>query len=129
MSLTDRSARRGTGTVRSAAADIDARWSPIRGDRAGEQQRHGARQEPVLDRVDPRVEARLVVVGQDRHRLLGDDRAAVERGVDEVDGGAGHPRAVGERIADGVGARERGQQRGMGVDDPPAERGERPRVR
>ena len=87
---------------------------------AARRRRHGPPpgQEPVLDRLDPLVERRLVVAGQDRDRLLGDDRAAVERLVDEVDRAAGHPDAVGERVADGVRAREGRQQRGMRVQDP-----------
>ena len=48
----------------------------------------------MLDGLDPRVEAGLVVAGQDRHGLLGDDRSAVEGRVDQVDGGSrdGRPR-------------------------------------
>ena len=60
--------------------------------------------------------------------LLEHDRAAVERRVDEVDRAAGDLRAVGERVADGVAARERRQQRGVGVQDPARERGEHRRA-
>ena len=58
-----------------------------------EQQGDRARQQPVLHRADPVVEPRHVVVGEDRDRLLQDDRAAVERRIDEVD------RASGDRDA------------------------------
>ena len=54
---------------------------------------------------------RLVVAGQDRDGLLGDDRAAVEGGVDEMDRGAADARTVGQRVADGVPAGERRQER------------------
>ena len=116
MSETERSARRGTGSRASAAADVD-RDVPAVGrdvDRPGEEQRDDPRQQPMLDGLDPLVERRLVVAGQDRDRLLGDDRAAVERLVDEVDGRAGDRDAGGERVADRVGARERRQERSGG---------------
>ena len=75
----------------------------------------------MLHGLDPRPEVCLVIVGQDRHGLLGDDRATVERLVDEVDGHAGDPHPVRQRVANGVCARERGQQRRVGVEDAAAE--------
>ena len=99
-----RHGHRGLGPVgiddHPARAGLDA-------ERPGQGQGDGPRQEPVLDRPDPGVEARLVVVGQDRDGLLGHDRAAVERGVDEVDGRPADRDAVGERIAHGMRAGER----------------------
>ena len=63
-------------------------------------------------------------------RLLGDDRAAIERRVDEVDRAAGHPRrrAPGRR-ATACAARERRQQRRMRVEDPARERRQHGRAR
>ena len=55
--------------------------------------------------------------------VLGDDRTGVDTGVDEVDGAAGDLDAVGERVADGVRAGERREQRGVGVDHPGTRRG------
>ena len=52
----------------------------------------------------------LVVAGEDRNRLLGHDRAAVERGVDEVDRRARDRDAVREGIPDRVRAREGRQE-------------------
>jgi hypothetical protein len=72
----------------------------------------------VLNRANSFVKTRLIVAGQDRDGFLGDDRAAVEGCVDDVDGHAGDRGAMGERISDGVGSRERGQERGMRVEDP-----------
>ncbi len=85
---------------------------------ARHEQADDARKQAMLDGLDARPQARFVVAGQDRHRLLGEDRATVERGVDEVDRDAGHDHAMLEGVADAVRARERRQQRGMGVDDP-----------
>ena len=65
----------------------------------------------MFHRPDPVMERRLVVPGHDRHGLLGHDRAPVERGVDEMDRGATDRDPMGERVAHGVSARERGEQR------------------
>ena len=119
LSDTDRSARRGTGSSSNAPARNDAS-API--DRPRQQRRDDRRQELVLGGVDPRQERRLIVAGEDRNRLLGHDRAAVERRVDEVDGDAGQRDACGERVAHGVEPRERRQQRGVDVEDPTVER-------
>ena len=104
LSETDSSARRGDGTRASARSRSIVTWRPSvgHGDRAGQQQRHRPGQQPVLDRLDPLVQGRLVVVREDRDRLLGHDRAAVERRVDEVDRHAGHRPAVRQRVADGM---------------------------
>ena len=95
LSDTDRSARRGRGTGRVRDGRIEPHGSAVRLDRQrpGQQQRHGPRQQPVLDGPDPRVERRRVVAGQHADRFLGDDRPAVERRVDEMDRAAGdrHP--------------------------------------
>ncbi len=132
LSETDRSARRGTGAsaVRAAAVEPRAPRAGGHGDGAGDERGDGRGQEPVLDGVEAHQQRRLVVVGQDRDGLLGDDRAAVERRVDEVDGHAGHGDARREGVADGVQARERRQQRGMDVQHAAPERREhRPRRR
>ena len=64
-----------------------------------------------------------VVAGHHRDGLLGDDRAAIQGLVDEVDGAAGHGHAVREGVRHGVRAREGRQQRRMRVEDPTRERG------
>ena len=62
----------------------------------------------------------LVVAGEDRNRLLSDDRAAVERGIDDMDRYARDRDAVRKGIPDRVRAREGRQERRMGVEDPPS---------
>ena len=57
-------------------------------------------------------------VARTRHRLLEDDRTAVEHVVDEVDRAAGHGHAGCQGIVDGAGTGERRQERGMDVEDP-----------
>ena len=84
----ERDARLGASRVHPDPAFVDP-------DRAGGQQRDGPRQQPVLDRVDPRREAVGVVAREHRDRLLEQDRTAVERLVDEVDRHAGHGHAAG----------------------------------
>src|SRR5436190_1711628 len=69
-----------------------------------------ARQEPVLDLVDPWLERIPGVVGPDLDRLLEHDRAGVRSLVDQVDGHAGHADAVLERVPDGVRPGERRKQ-------------------
>ena len=110
-------ARKWDGLIRSPEIDQDT--APVRahGERTGSQQRDRTRQEAVLDGADPLVKRRLVIVGQDRDRLLGDDRAAIERLVHEVDRRAGDRRPVRQRVPDGMGARERRQERRVGVQD------------
>ena len=93
-----------------------------------EQQRDHPRQQPVLHGLDPPPQRRFVVAGQDRHRLLDDDRTAIQRLVDQVDRAATEDHAVRKGIANGVRARERRQQRRMGVHDPARERGEHGRA-
>ena len=124
MSETDSRARRGRGGGGVGAVHVDRDVAAVRGDLHGtrQEQRDGIRQQPVLDGLDALAQRRLVVVGQDRDRLLGHDRTAVERGVDQVDRHPGHAHAVRERIANGVGTRERRQQRRMRVQDPSRER-------
>ena len=102
--------------------DIDGRRTPVGPDRTGQDECDGTRQDPVLDRPDPIVEGGFVVVvsriGPPPGRRSGRRRGLVH----EVDRRPADPRAVGERIADRVRAGERGQQRRVGVEDPPAER-------
>jgi len=78
----------------------------------------------VFDGQDPLMERRLVVAGEDRHGLLGDDRSTVEGRIDEVDGRPGHGRAMGKGVANGMRAREGRQQRRVGVEDPARVTGE-----
>ena len=96
----ERPARDGDARVR--AVEVDGHRAAVRRQGAGQQERDRARQEPVLDRADPVVEGGDVVAGQDRDGLLGDDRAAVERRVDEMDRAPGDGHAVGERVGDRV---------------------------
>ena len=77
-----------------------------------------ARVEPALDVLDPLVQRLDGVVGQDRHRLLGEDRAVVDVEAGEVHRAAGDLDPGRERVLDRVPALERREQRGMGVDDP-----------
>ena len=121
MSETDRSARRGTGTASAARAGVDRHPPAVDPQRTRQQQPDGPRQEPVLDGVEALEERLLGVAGQDRDRLRDDDRAAVEGCVDKVDRDAGDGRPGRERVADGVGAGERRQQRRMDVEDPTGE--------
>ena len=110
---------------RPGRVDVDPARRPVDRERAREEQRDDPRQQPMLDRLDPCAERGLVVAGQDRDGLLGDDRAR-RRGVASTRWTVTPVTAtpVGERVADGVGARERRQQRRMGVEDAARERGE-----
>ncbi len=110
---------------------VDANGSTVGLDRerAGQEQADGARQQPVLDRVDALEERFFGVAGQDRDGLLGDDRAAVERVVDEVDRNARDLDSCGERVAHAVRTGERRQQRRVEVDHPARERGQHRRPR
>ncbi len=123
LSETDSSARRGAGTWSSARSRSTRTCRPS-GPTASAPASMSATARGSRRCSTARIRAwsRLrVVAGQDRDRLLGHDRAAVERGIDEVDGAAGHGDPVGERIGHGVRAREGRQQRRMGIEDPTAE--------
>jgi hypothetical protein len=74
-----------------------------------------------LHRADALMEGVLVIVVVHVQRELGDDRAGVHAGVDQVEGRARHLHSVGQRVADAVGTGERGQQRGVRVEDPAGE--------
>ena len=78
----------------------------------------------MLDRVDPLEERPLGVAGEDRNGVLDDDRPAVERGVDEMDGDARDFDPGGQRVADGVGSGECRQQRRVEVQHPAGKGGE-----
>ena len=97
---------------------------PSTRERPGHELRHDPRQQLVLGGPDAFMQGGLVIARQDRHRHLGHDRPAVERVVDEVDRAAGDRDPVRERVTDGVGAGEGGQERGMRVEDAAGERGE-----
>ena len=86
-------------------------------DRTGEQQGDDTWQQSMLQGLDPGVHGGFIVVGEDRHRLLGHDRAAVQRGIHEMVGHSGHGHAVGQGIPDRMGAGERRQQAWVRVDD------------
>ena len=66
---------------------------------------------------NPRAERVGRVVVKDRHGRLTDDRSAVELARDEVDRGAGHFRAVVQRLPLRVHAGERREERRMDVED------------
>ena len=71
----------------------------------------------MLERAQRREHlSRLARVGQ-LDGALQDHRAGVDAGVDEVDGHAEDLDAVGERLLDRAETGERGQQRGVHVDD------------
>src|SRR5882762_10413307 len=67
---------------------------------------------------DARREPVGTVAGQHRHGGLGDDRPAIDVGLDEMHGAAAHPDTGVERLLLGLQALEQRQQRGMAVDDP-----------
>jgi hypothetical protein len=75
----------------------------------------------VLDRLDAVVESVLAVVGEDGHRLLGQDGPVVHGEGGHVDGAAGDLDPGGQGVGHGVGAAEGGQQAGVGVDHPAGE--------
>ena len=100
---------------------VDRHPPPVDRERAGEEEADRPRQEPVLDRVEAREQRLLGVARENRDRLREDDRPTVERVVDQVDRHAGDGRPRRERVADGVGARERGQERRVDVEHAPAE--------
>ena len=78
--------------------------------------------EPALDRLDALVEGLDRVVGQDGHRLLGQDRAGVDLDGGDVHGAARDLDPVGSASSHRVPARERREQRRVGVQDPTRER-------
>ena len=63
----------------------------------------------MLGRVYAPEERLLGVAGQDRDRILKDDRPRIERTVHKMDRDAGDLDSGLESIPDGVGARERRQ--------------------
>ena len=87
------------GDARVRAGEVHRHAAAVDDQRVGQEKGHGARQQPVLHGPDPVMEARRVVAGQDLDGLLRDDRAAVERRVDEVDRAAGHGRAMRQRVS------------------------------
>ena len=119
--------RRGTSFGRKRG--IDSNGSPVRinRQRAGQRQRNGPRQKSMFDRMNPLVESGLGVPRQNRYGLLGDDRAAVQRCVHEMDRHARNLDARGQSVGNAVRARERRQQRRMQIEDPAYKRVERRR--
>ena len=86
------------------------------------QLRHRLHQELALHVLDPFVQPRLVVPGEDGDLALGQHRTGVHPGVDHVHGRTRHGRAGGQGVPDGVRSGEGRQQGGVGVDQPAAER-------
>src|SRR4051812_15988520 len=90
--------------------------------RAGREQPHGTRQQPVLDLVDPILDSGDVPrIRINRESLLHDDRAGVDALVDEMHR---HPHlldAVVECLLDRPQAREGREERRVHVDDPARE--------
>ena len=107
--------------------DVDPGLASLDLHRARGDERDRPWQEPVLDGMDPRREAGLVVAGEHRDGLLEEDRSSVESLVDEVDRDAGHGHAVGQGVGHGMGAGESRQERRMHVEDPTGARGKHPR--
>ncbi len=77
--------------------------------------------------MQPGEERLLVIVQLDTDRFLKQDRAGVERLVDEMDRDAGRLHASGQCVAHGVRAGKGRQERGMDVHDAAAESGQRSR--
>src|SRR3954452_5938499 len=98
--------------------------------RAGREQFHGTRQQPMLDLVNPVLDRGDVPrIRINRECLLQDDRARVDALVDEVDR---HPHLldpVRERLLDRPDAGERRKQRRVHIDDAPAEAPDEPRTK
>ena len=130
MSETESSARRGVRDrpIRQVEVDGDLATPGIHGDRVGRDESDDVREQPVFHGLDAVTQARLVVLGQDRDTLLRDDRAAVERCIDDVDRHARQTHAMLEGVADRGRAGERRQQRRMRVQDPVREGGQHART-
>ena len=112
------------GDARVRAVEIHGHRAAFRREGVGEQQRDRTRQESMLGCADPVMERGDIVAGQDHDGLLGDDRAAVEAVVHEMDRAPGDRHAVGECVRNGMRTRKGGQQRRVRVEDPTGERGE-----
>ena len=84
---------------------------------AFDQPRDRARIEAMLLREDARRERRLVVAREHRHHRLGDDRAVVELGGDEMDARPARLAARLDRTPVRLQPGERRQQRRMDVDE------------
>ena len=79
------------------------------------------REQAVLDGLHARAQRVGGVVLPHRHALGADHRAGVDALVDVVHGRGGLGHAGGEHVLDRVRAREVGQRRRVGVDDPAGE--------
>src|SRR5439155_443445 len=146
LSATDRRARRtsttGLTTRLRAPVGRDARGSwpapdadaaPFHGEPTLGIETDRVREEPVFLDEDASGQGLLRVPLQDRHRRLEDDRPGVRSLVDQVDGRSRHLDAMGEGLPLGVEAGERGQERGVNVEDPAGKgghelRGQEPHV-
>ena len=84
--------------------------------RSSERPQH-LRVQAALDVLDPLVQRVDGVVGEHRHRFLGQDRPVVDLERGQVHGTAGDLHARGQRVVHRVPALERGQQRRMRVHD------------
>ena len=110
----------GAGLMRAPpgpAASITQR-SPMTETRPCGNEAHGERQAAMLLAQHPSREVLHRVVRQDRHRCLDDDRPAVDLGSHEVNRAAGDAHAGLDGPRMGVEPLERGQQRGVDVDQP-----------
>ena len=96
---------------------IERHPATVAAERAGQERRDRSGEQPMLDRVEPGGERGLVIGRQDRHRLLGDDRTAIQRLVDQVDRDARDRDTRRQRVTHGMHARERRQQRRMDIED------------
>ena len=107
-----------------------ARPCPAAGDHldavVGDPLEHGGEQLVLLEE-DALAERGLVVAVEDGDGRLREDGAGIHSGVDEVHGAAGDAHAVRERLRLRVDAGERGEERGVDVDDAVRERVEEDR--
>src|SRR3954449_2449490 len=90
--------------------------------RAGRYQLHGARQQTMLDLLNPVLDRGDVPrIRINRQSLLQDDRPRIDALVDEVDGRPHLLDPVLERLLDGAQSGERRKQRRVHVDEAAAE--------
>ena len=101
----------------SATTRIERHPATVALERPGQERRDRSGEQPMLDSVEPSGERTLVIGRQDRHRLLGDDRTAIQRLVDQVDGDARDGDTRRQRVTHGMHPRERGKQRRMDIED------------
>ncbi len=101
------------GPNRSALTTSRSRDAQRAGDRV-----EGLRIDPVLLFEDARRKGAGVVARENRHPRLGEDRAGVDLGRNEMNRAAVLGEPLGERALVGVEAAQVRQQRGMNVEQP-----------